>query len=309
MKADELLLWLSARREGSWRQFRAAVEELHSEETDSCAEDNDQFPLHQHLRLDFERLAHVEFFARGCENGWRVTPPTLAAHPVQGGVRGVLCGARSPALLDRVLRAAERFGGETLNAPGVPEVIRLVAADTQTLTGVTSNIGVQFQTDAPLAILSQVPPCDPPLRGAKQAEFPVGVDWEIHEFDKLNLAWRKTERRNVETGRAGMFRFQLRYQRPRHFLRRKQSTLELPRAIGLYTLLRRSRRDLLRYDVSERALRLPAICRPPLLLERALVLCSGTPPVYDATRASLTYADVPLQIARFAAELLRQPLI
>src|SRR5580704_6088578 len=220
MKADELLLWLSARREGSWQQFRAAVEELHSQETDRWAVDNDQFPLHQHLRLDFERVAHVEFFACGCENGWRVTPPTLAAHPVPGGVRGVLCGARSPALLDGMLRAVERFGGETLNIPGVPEVIRLVASDTQTLTGVTSNIGVRFQTDAPLAILSQVPPCDPPLDGAKHAEFPVGVDWEIHEFDKFNLAWRKTERRSVETARAGMFRFQLGYQRPRHFLRR-----------------------------------------------------------------------------------------
>jgi hypothetical protein len=308
MKADELLLWLSARREGSWRQFRAAVEELHSKGTGSCAED-DQFPLHQHLRLDFQRLAHVEFFARGCENGWRVTPPTLAAHPVSGGVRGVLCGARSPALLDRVLCAVERFGGETHNAPGVPAVIRLVAPDTQTLAAVASSIGVRFQTDAPLAILLQVPPCDPPLGGAKQAEFPVGIDWEIHEFDKLNLAWCKTERRKVETARAGMFRFQLRYQRPRHFLRRKQSTFELPRAVGLYTLLRRSRRDLLHYDVSARALRLPAICRPPLLLERALVLCSGAPAIYDAERASLTYAEVPPQIARFAAELLRQPLI
>ena len=30
MSADALLLWMSARRQGSWQQFRAAVEELHS---------------------------------------------------------------------------------------------------------------------------------------------------------------------------------------------------------------------------------------------------------------------------------------
>ncbi len=34
LKADELLFWLSARHEGSWQQFRAAVEELHSAESD-----------------------------------------------------------------------------------------------------------------------------------------------------------------------------------------------------------------------------------------------------------------------------------
>lgn len=105
-----------------------------------------------------------------------------------------------------------------------------------------------------------------------------------------------------------MFRFLFRYQRPRYFLRWTRSTFELPRAIALYTLLNRRRRDLIRHDASARMLRLPAICRPPQLLERALVLCSGLPPAYDAPTASLTYADVPMEIASFAAELLRQRL-
>ncbi len=308
MKANDLLLWLSARREGSWQQFRAAVEELHSDDGETGAEDNDDFPLHQQLRLDLERLGHVEFFARDCEKGWRVAPPTLAAHLVQGGVRGVLCGARSPALRERVLRAAEKLSCEMPDSPGVPEVIRLVAVDAPTLIAVTSKASVHFQADAPLAILSHLPACDPPSRGSKQAEFPVGVDWDIHEFDESNLTWRKTDRRQALSARAGMFRFLFRYQRPRYFLRWTRSTYELPRAIAIYTLLRRSRRNLLRYNASARALRFPAICRPPQLLERALVLCSGLPPVYDTATASLTYADVPLEIASFAAELLRQPL-
>jgi hypothetical protein len=207
-----------------------------------------------------------------------------------------------------VLRAAEKLGCETPDSPGVPEVIRLVAVDAPVLTEAASKAGVHFQPDAPLALLSHLPPCDPPLRGSKQAEFPVGVDWDIHEFDESNLAWRKTDRRHALSARVGIFRFLFRYQRPRYFLRWKRSTFELPRAIAIYTLLRRSRRDLLRYDAPARTLRLPAICRPPQLLERALVLCSGLPPVYDAATASLSYADVPIEIASFAAELLRQPL-
>lgn len=308
MKANELLLWLSARREGLWQQFRAAVEELHSDDGETGAEDNDEFPLHQQLRLDLERLAHVEFFARDCEKGWRVAPPTLAAHPVPGGVRAVLCGARSPALRERVLRAVEKLGCERLDSPGVPEVIRLAAADAPALTEAASKAGVHFQPDAPLAILSYLPPCDPPLRRSKQAEFPVGEDWDIHEFDESNLVWRKTERGHAQSARVGVFRFLFHYQRPRYFLRWVRSTFELPRAIALYTLLRWSRRHLLRYDAPARTLRLPAICRPPQLLERALVICSGLPPVYDAATARLTYADVPMEIANFAAELLRQSL-
>ena len=101
MKANELLFWLSARCQGSWQQFRAAVEELHSAENESqpdgtAVTDNDGFPLHQQLRLDLERLAHVKFFSRGCESDWGVAPPTLAAHRLRGGVRAVMCGARSP---------------------------------------------------------------------------------------------------------------------------------------------------------------------------------------------------------------------
>ena len=308
LRSNDLLLWLSARREGSWQQFRAAVEELYSDDGETWTGNNDGFPLHQQIRLDLDRLAHVEFFARDCEKGWRVAPPMLAAHPVPGGVRGVLCGARSPALGERVLRAAENIGCEMPDFPGVPKVIRLVALDAPVLNEAASKAGVHFQPDAPLALLSHLPPCDRPLRGSKQAEFPVGVDWDIHKFDESSLAWRKTDRRHALSAHVGIFRFLFRFQRPRYFLRWKRSTFELPRAIAIYTLLRRSRRDLLSYNASARTLRFPAICRPPQLLERTLVLCSGLPPVYVAATASLTYADVPMEIASFAAELLCQPL-
>src|SRR5213593_4410033 len=120
MRANELLLWLSARREGSWQQFRQAVEQLHSSDGETNSESNDEFPLHQQLRLDLERLAHVEFFATDCEDGWRIAPPTFATHSISGGVRGVLCGARSPALRERVIRSAERFKCEILDSLHAP---------------------------------------------------------------------------------------------------------------------------------------------------------------------------------------------
>ena len=215
VRANELLLWLSARRKGSWQQFRQAVEELHSSDGEANSENNDEFPLHQQLRLDLERLAHVEFFAADCEDGWRIAPPTLAAHSVSGGVRGVLCGARSPALRERMVRAAENFNCETLNSFCVPEVIRVVAPDASALAELAAQTNLHFQQDAPLAILSHLPPCDPPSRTRSQSEFPQGADWSIHDFDATKLAWRKVERRETQAVSFGVLRFLIHFQRPR----------------------------------------------------------------------------------------------
>lgn len=311
MKANELLLWLSARREGSWRRFRAAVEELHSGDNDSeddgiTTSGDDDFLLHQRLRLNLECLAHVEFFARECEEGWRVTPPTLAAHPIPGGVRVVLCGARSPALRERLIRAGESLGCETLDPSGVPEVIRFSAADVATLSELAAKVGLNLQPEAPRSILSHIRSCDPPSRRQRQSVFPDGADWRIRRFDTVELRWRTTDRHHAQTARDGVFEFQL-YDYWRYFMRCAGGTFEMPRAVALYVHLRHHR-GLLRYDSQNHTLRLPGTCRPPRLLDRALTLCSGVPPCFEPATGFLTYSDVPPEIARFAAELLRQPL-
>jgi hypothetical protein len=67
----------------------------------------------------------------------------------------------------------------------------------------------------------------------------------------------------------------------------------------------------LRFDRKERHLSLPAIFRPPLLTERALVLCSGFPPFFSVVRGwpTLTYREVPEEVAGMAAEVLRQDFL
>jgi hypothetical protein len=127
-----LLLWLSARREGSWSQFRAAVEELHAVENNSDENgdpqtDNNDFPVHRQLRLNFECAAHAEFFERDSKYMWRIAPPVLAAHPTPTGFRAVLCGARSPALRNRVFDAGQGCRCESVVCSGVPDLIRLAS--------------------------------------------------------------------------------------------------------------------------------------------------------------------------------------
>jgi hypothetical protein len=185
-------------------------------------------------------------------------------------------------------------------------VIRFIANDISALSEVASQAGIYFQPNATLAILSHIPPCDPPSRRYPQSEFPDGADWRIREFDSATFGWRITDRQRAQTVHTGLFEFQL-YDRWSYFLRWAGGTFKLPRAVALYMFLSHHR-GLLRNDTQTRTLSLPGSCRPPRLLERALVLCSGFPPSFDPATVRLTYADVPLEIAQFAAELLRQPL-
>jgi hypothetical protein len=308
LKANELLLWCSARNKGSWRQYRAAVEELHANDTEMVMEGNGGFPLHQQLRLNLERLAHVEFFAHGCKDGWRVAPPTLAAHVVTGGVRSLLCGARSPALRERTLHAAQQFECDVLKSLDAPDVFRFTCQNSTQLAELAAQIGISYQLNAPLAIISHVPPCRPPTRQQAPSEFPVGADWTVDQLDTDALCWHRVDRGKASLLRSAVLRFSIRFQRSRYYLRWNGDSFDLPRAVAIFVLLRRRRRRLISYDSSGQTLSLPGICRPPRLLERAIVLCSGLPPVFEAASSTLRYSDVPLDIARFAAELLGQSL-
>lgn len=306
MKANELLLWLSARREGSWQQFRQAIEELHSGDSESDIEYDDDYPLHQRLRQNFEGLAHAEFFSRGCEKGWRIAPPVWALHTVSDGIRGVLCGARSPALIEKVLLSSDNCRIENFALLDSPDVIRIWAPKESDLLKWVLPANIHLQLEAPLAILWHLRACDPPSGSSNVSEYPQGKDWTIQKFDSKALKWQKIDRGEEQSICYGVLRFRIYFQREQYFLRWNKITFGMPRATGLYALLRHHRRWVVHYDRESRCFSVPAICRPPRLLERALVLCSGFPPVYADSR--LNYSEVPFEIAKFAAELLRQPL-
>jgi hypothetical protein len=189
-----------------------------------------------------------------------------------------------------------------------PDAYRIFAGDLEELSRVGEMPGLRFQRDAPLAILSHLPPTDPFSQRGPEAEFPQGADWVVHKFLPDRRDWTKVSRIDANSARAGFFRFLIYFQPPRYFLRRAGRTYESPRAAGIYSLLRWRRCNVLHYDGGARSLALPAICRPPRLLERALVLCSGLTPTFDARESKLIYRDIQPEIARFAAELLRQSL-
>lgn len=308
MRANALLLWLSARREGSWRQFRAGVDELHADDEDDLVADRGgEFAIHQQLRQSLDCLGHVEFFARECEEGWRVAPPTLAVRQTGSQFSGILCGARTTELLARLQSHADGCQIELAALPTAPDRVRVLAVSCEVVDRLASVAGVRVQHDAPFAILMRIPQITPRSRKST-SEFPVGTDWTIHEFDARNLRWQDVTRMKAQNARSGLFRFRNRFQALHYFSRRDGATQKVPRGVGIFQALAGARRRILTYARERMELRLPAICRPPRLLERALALCSGAPPNNDGPNAQLVYRDVPANIAALAAELLRQPL-
>jgi hypothetical protein len=163
---DHMLLWLSAKGQGSWSQFRAAVEELDTQqgELKLDAEDSSSMviasdlPIYQQVRFAFERLGHVEFYSAGAENGWRIVPPSVAMRS-RGSTEGVLCGARSPALLERLF-ANKDLTVEALQIGGMPQRI-VVRSASQYLLVARARESIH---DARNAAALDATPSDSPAR-------------------------------------------------------------------------------------------------------------------------------------------------
>jgi len=313
VKANELLLWLSARVQGSWEQFKGGVEELHlpdDQPGESAASEEDVrqqgLPIHQVLRLMLERLGHVEFFAAGCENGWRVAPPVWACFETEGNCTAVLCGARTLPLLQRVRTAVSTPAPlEIEDDADAPSIFRLRVPTSRGLLAAIAATGIAVQWDTPRAIMCAA------AYSARMTEaiieLPLGRKWVVEQFSADRLRWVTSSREEACNTRDGLFRFRLPYER-RYFLRRRGRTYDTDGAAGKYALLRRYRCRVLDYVPESRRLVLPAICRPPLLIERALVLCSGRLPVFDKSNATLAYGCVSRDIARLSARLLDQEI-
>ena len=315
MTANELLLWMSARGHGSWSQFRAAIEELHITEQENAppavegeeSAERVSLPLHQSLRLNLQRLAHVEFFAGADGDDWRVTPPSLSVTHHGARSLAVMTGARSDALLRRLHSAPGQFEIETVPLEACPDQIRLVANDAPPFSAVADHTGLLIQTDAPLSILTSLPPIDHPAV-RRPDDLPFGTDWRIEQFSTTTLNWKVATRDAALATAAGLFRFSLAY-RSNVLLCLDGAAYQIPAQVGKYYVLRQHRKRILSYDALNKRLSIPASCRPPFLIERALILCSGLLPSYERRQSAigvLRYSDIPVTVARLAAALLRQ---
>jgi hypothetical protein len=304
MSLDNLLLWLSAKGTGSWPQFRAAVEELHLQRQEA-PEENDRLgsdlPVYHEASLSLQRLGHVEFIISPTGPTWRIVPPSVAFLPGES-VRGLLCGARSVALIDHLQSVADV---EILPVEGMPKRVILRGATEEAILSCTNELGLNVQEAAPITILCAIPGTRDPSTWYATS-IPETPGWTVHRFSPEHLHWAAVSQIEALRARTGFFRFSMKYQRF-YYLCWHGRSYKIPVQIGKYAIMRH-RRNVLAYDKAHRILSVPPICRPPLLIERALTLCSGLLPRFNPATTRVEYVDVPPEVAQLSAQLLDQEL-
>jgi hypothetical protein len=312
MSLDHLLLWLSAKGAGSWPQFRAAVEELHIQRPGSAPDDPDvdgersagthsDLPVYHDVRFALQRLGHVEFCAGETEQGWRVVPPTVAFLP-GASASGLLCGARSTNLLERLHSVADV---EAMPVEGMPQRVLLRGASQDAIAARARVLGLHIQEAASIALLCAVPGVRDTATWL-EAPMPETPGWTVHRFSPSRLQWTAVSQDAAAQAGTGLFRFVLKHQRF-YYLHWRGCSYKIPVQVGKYAVIGK-RRGILAYENARGVFSVPAICRPPLLVERALVLCSGVLPRFDQSSGRVEYAEVPQDVARLAAQLLCQEL-
>jgi hypothetical protein len=308
---DRMLLWLAAKGQGSWSQFRGAVEafqtqegELEPDVEDSSSVDaGSDLPVYQEVRFALQRLGHVEFYTAESENGWRVVPPTVAIRDGTAA-EGLLCGARSPVLLDR-LTATGDLALEISQVAGMPERIVVRSASHELLVARVRELGFLVQKEVPASLLSALPSVRD-QSSWQVSNMPETPGWLVHRFSSYPEPQWKELPQAAHQARSGLFRFVMKHQRF-YYLCWRGRTYSVPVQVGKYAVMRR-RRGTLRYDSERRTLSVPVVFRPPLLMERALVLCSGLLPRFDVTTRRLEYSNIDDGVAQLTAQLLCQEI-
>ena len=309
MNANRLLLWMSAKAFGSWIRYKAALDELLLNAESEIREDSDQppingqaFPIHHRVRQNLERLGHAEFFRKDFPSGWRVVPPILATCSHDSYFVGILCGARTDEIMNRISACCADLNLEMTSQPECPDRVQVMACTQSQLQQLADRASLFFQPDAPRMLLAAVPPIDN-YQLRKSSELPFGSEWDVSRFSTTTLGWTATTARTARQSTFGLFRFSTPYQ-PQYYVKLKASAFRLPVQVGKYIVLRRARRAVLSYRADSKTLLMPVSCRPPLLIDRALTLCSGLIPNLDA--GSLKYGNIDSEIALATFELLRQ---
>jgi hypothetical protein len=214
--------------------------------------------------------------------------------------------------LARIELAAGELSFERTSHVDCPDIIRMQAPEANPLMELTRQVGILGQLDTPTALLSHLSPIDA-VQGWRREPLPqAGKDWDVKQFilERKAMKWQAVTLQAANAPSAqGLFRF-TRFQTPQYFLREGSETMRVPGPVGKYRILSQGRWRALRYDRRTKCLTVPAILRPPLLTERALILCSGYPPALSMSykRRTLTYRDVPEEVAGITAEVLRQDL-
>ena len=237
------------------------------------------------MLADLAALGHVDLEADGT---WRIAPPLLAATGEdRSGARAVLCGARTPKVLERLRANCTSAGATAIEVLQEmrPSAFTVTASDQANLAAIAANTGLAFQRDAPFTLLA----CLPTIRNWPRTPCPMvaGRVAIVKRFSRSRLTWLPSSLEEAIKAPRGLFRIR----RDWDWVNLLKQGSARQAQIDIYAgrLAAADGAKVADWNPTSTQLRLPFSLSPPTLISRALVLCSGRLPVRDRYNRTLAF--------------------
>ncbi|MCQ8279959.1 hypothetical protein NFI95_16070 [Acetobacteraceae bacterium KSS8] len=269
---DAVLHWMSFRRSGKI--------------VDLCADLAGSTPARRVLG-DLVTLGHVEMTG---VDGWRVAPPVLAGLPQEVGSSAVLCGARTPALLESLGRASDAWACRLSVLPQSegPAVVTVTAPTSDALVHLAESVGLPFQAEAGLHLLA----CSPSIREWPRTPFPMveGKVDTVRRFSKSRMRWVASSLVEATAAAKGFFRIKRDWDWVSLLKSGPGSASVIDDRAGRMAAAAKCK--VVRWTRDGGLLSLPAQLYPPGIMARGLALCSGELPRFDRETRQIAFAGV-----------------
>lgn len=246
---------------------------------------------------DLSMLGHIEMPSA---SSWQIAAPVLAGLPRDESQvdAAILCGARTPALTGRVASACGTVGAQ-LNitpVPNRPSRICITAPSLSLLADVAQFACIPFQRNAAYTLLA----CLPGIRNwPRQPCTMVGGRVEtVRRFSASKRQWIESSLGEANAASRGFFRIKRDYD----WVSILKSSLSdcayiEDRAGRLYMA---SKLRLASWDGAAGSFSLPIELYPPMLIARALALCTGLLPQFDRPARRISFRGVGGSMQRLA---------
>ena len=277
---DRLLEWMSFRRAG---RLSDVVHDLGNAGSVRRTVD------------DLATLGHLELLP---DASWRIAPPVLASLPngSVGPVSAVLCGARTPEVLASLASACSRDGVQlvTETATARPSVVRVMAASISELAAVAAAAGVPIQREAAFTLLA----CTPTIRDWPRKPCPMvgGRVETVRRFSRSRIGWVASTLADASAARSGFFRIKRDWDWVSLLKTDVSECAYIDDRAG--RLAAAAKLKAASWTAGSGTLDLPGQLFPPAPIARALTLCTGFLPQYDAATRRISFAGIPPEVLR-----------
>jgi hypothetical protein len=318
---DSVLFALSAWGQCSWQKFRRTFDDLHLQSL--LVSGQVAVPPGANVRLNAARtldsLGHCEVVF-GADGDVLVAPSVLAAVPVAGLPRAVLCGSRSPETVTVMRRAARtrqsvqvRVTSQGRSSPLAPARIEVQATSGSILEQIAEDIGILYEAIPPAWSLARYSSSIEAFLQSLTWLVRPDLTWTRVDFDPDHL--RFGGRRVSDPLILGRYQDPVQGRWVFRLWREGESADVSDPSWGRYAVLAALGRIVLRYDPMLGELAVPLGVPLPRLFSRAVTLCSGsasrvTTPGHGAAGSEIysyhEYQSVPADVFGACAEKLGQ---